>query len=447
MKKKGKILVVDDNSGIRSALKILLPACFEQVSLIPSPATIVSELETFRPDVVLLDMNFNTEINTGHEGLYWTGEIKKMAPSVEVVLFTAYADIQLAVEGMKRGAFDFIVKPWDNEKLIETLSQARDKAGKAVKKTKAPDEASPGRPEMFWGSSPAMTAIKKTVDKIASTDATVLITGENGTGKDVLAREIHARSLRRDRPMVAVDAGAITETLFESELFGHVKGAFTDAHADHVGKFEQADGGTLFLDEIGNIPLHLQAKLLRVIQNRSVVRVGDTVARPVDIRLICATNMNLEQLVKEGRFREDLYYRINTLHLELPPLRERKEDIVPLAELFTAGFAQKYHRPIAGIDEKAGDLLKAHRWAGNIRELQNCIEKAVILSEGETLTGEDIRPDMSVAASAPAEDFAAGEEKMVRDAMNRCNGNISAAAKLLGISRPTMYAKLKKYGL
>ncbi|MBO6097339.1 MAG: sigma-54-dependent Fis family transcriptional regulator, partial [Bacteroidales bacterium] len=256
--KRGKILIVDDNAGIRRALEILLPLHFAEVKTLPSPATLVSTLEQFRPDVVLLDMNFNTSINTGNEGLYWAGEIKKMVPEVEVVLFTAYADIQLAVEGMKRGAFDFLVKPWDNDKLIEVLTAARDKARKAMGRDASACHAERSGESMFWGSSSAMAAIRKTLDKIAPTDATVLITGENGTGKDVLAREIHAHSLRSGKPMVAVDAGAITETLFESELFGHVKGAFTDAHTDHVGKFEQADGSTLFLDEIGNIPLHLQ---------------------------------------------------------------------------------------------------------------------------------------------------------------------------------------------
>ena len=396
--KIGKILVVDDNLGIRRALEILLPVHFAEVKSIPSPATLVSSLEHFRPDVVLLDMNFNTSINTGNEGLYWAGEIKKLAPDVEVVLFTAYADIALAVEGMKRGAFDFLVKPWENEKLIEVLTAALNKA----RKTMGRDARSvsgmtganvipglTGNP-MFWGASQPMAAIRKTLDKIAPTDATVLITGENGTGKDVLAREIHAHSLRSGKPMVAVDAGAIPETLFESELFGHVKGAFTDAHTDHTGKFEQADGGTLFLDEIGNIPLHLQAKLLRAIQNRSIVRVGGTEARPVDIRLICATNMDLEALVGQGRFREDLYYRINTVHIALPALRDRQEDIVPLAELFLQRFAEKYHRPLTGIAPEAADLLKEQRWSGNIRELQNCIEKAVILSEGTRLTEKDL---------------------------------------------------------
>ena len=447
--KKGKILIVDDNAGIRQALKILLPMHFAEVETLPSPVTLVNTLERFRPDVVLLDMNFNTDINTGNEGLYWAGEIKKMMPEVEVVLFTAYADIALAVEGMKRGAFDFIVKPWDNEKLVATLTAARDKARKAMGRDarKEEEKAAP----MYWGSSRAMAVIQKTVDKIAPTDATVLITGENGTGKDVLAREIHARSLRNEKPMVAVDAGAITETLFESELFGHVKGAFTDAHTDHIGKFEQADGGTLFLDEIGNIPLHLQAKLLRVIQNRSVVRVGGSQAIPVNIRLICATNMDLEQLVREGRFREDLYYRINTVHIALPALRERREDIVPLAQLFLERFAEKYHRPLIGLDESAKMVLESGRWSGNIRELQNCIEKAVILSEGTTLTAKDIQLEQAKAGTPAAgtlkEVNDAEEERLVREAVLRSNGNISAAAKMLGVSRPTLYAKMKKYGL
>ena len=498
--KRGKILIVDDNPGIRRALEILLPMHFAEVKTIPSPATLVSSLEQFRPDVVLLDMNFNTSINTGNEGLYWAGEIKKMLPEVEVVLFTAYADIQLAVEGMKRGAFDFIVKPWDNEKLVATLTAARDKARKAMGRDArsgsgmtgcvipgAANDVIPGATNgvipgetngvipgatngvipgltgnlMFWGTSKPMSAIRKTVEKIAPTDATVLITGENGTGKDVLAREIHALSLRNGKPMVAVDAGAITETLFESELFGHVKGAFTDAHTDHVGKFEQADGSTLFLDEIGNIPLHLQAKLLRVIQNRSVVRVGGSQAIPVDIRLICATNMNLEQLVREGRFREDLYYRINTVHIALPSLRERREDIVPLAERFIGQFAEKYHRSVSGLDDSAAAVLESGYWNGNIRELQNCIEKAVILSDGDMLTAKDI----DARSGSGMTDFVRSgsgvipgptgnplrdtpdEERLVREAIERSKGNISAAAKALGVSRPTLYAKMKKYGL
>ena len=454
--KVGKILIVDDNAGIRKTLEILLPMYFAEVKTLPSPASLVTVLEQYRPDVVLLDMNFNTSINTGNEGLYWTSELKKMAPNVEVVLFTAYADIQLAVEGMKRGAFDFIVKPWKNEKLIEVLTAARDKARKALQRdarTKSVATAmgpTPPRTQMFWGTSAVMATIQKTLSKIAPTDATVLITGENGTGKDILAQEIHAHSLRNGKPMVAVDAGAITETLFESELFGHVKGAFTDAHTDHAGKFEQAEGSTLFLDEIGNIPLHLQAKLLRAIQNRSIVRVGGTETKPVNIRLICATNMDLEALVKEGRFREDLYYRINTVHIALPPLRERREDIIPLAEMFLEHYAEKYHRPLIGLDESAAQILKNYHWGGNIRELQNCMEKAVILSDGTTLSAKDIQLEQSVTFKSAGTIKAiseADEERLVRDAMTRTGGNISAAAKLLGVSRPTLYTKLKKYGL
>ena len=435
--KIGKILVVDDNLGIRRALEILLPLHFAEVKTIPSPSTLVSTLEQFRPDVVLLDMNFYTSINTGNEGLYWAGELKKMVPEVEVVLFTAYADIALAVEGMKRGAFDFIVKPWDNDKLIEVLKAARDKALKAMGRDSSAKglrtaEYGPSchsersEESMFWGSSKPMAAIRKTLDKIAPTD-----------------------SLRSEKPMVAVDAGAITETLFESELFGHVKGAFTDAHTDHIGKFEQADGGTLFLDEIGNIPLHLQAKLLRAIQNRSIVRVGGNEAKPINIRLICATNMDLEQLVREGRFREDLYYRINTVHINLPPLRERKEDIVPLAQMFLERFAEKYHRPLTGIAPDAAAMLTEGRWSGNIRELQNCIEKAVILSDGNELTAKDIQLEQAakpIGTTIKAVNEAE-EERLVREAMDRTEGNISAAAKMLGVSRPTLYAKLKKYGL
>lgn len=441
---KGKILVVDDNAGIRTALKILLPPHFGQVELISSPKFLVSKLETFKPDVVLLDMNFVADTMSGNEGLYWTGEIKKISPDTEVVLFTAYADIQLAVEGMRRGAFDFIVKPWENEKLIKTLTSARDKVMKAYSKAGASE------PAMYWGDSGQMEVIRRNITKIAPTDATVLITGENGTGKDVLAREIHSRSLRSRKPMVAVDAGAIAETLFESELFGHVKGSFTGAFADHAGKFEQADGSTLFLDEIGNIPLHLQAKLLRALQDRSVTRVGDTKEIPVDIRLICATNMNLEKLVQEGRFREDLYYRINTVHLHLPALRERPGDIVPLAEMFIKKYSQKYHRNVTGLSDEAARSLSSHSWSGNIRELQNCIEKAVILAEGDVLKAADIRHETSHGAglpSASAETLDQAEERIIRETMARCSGNLSMVAKELNISRPTLYSKLKKYNI
>ena len=448
-KSKAKILVVDDNNGIRAALGLLLPMHFAQVELIPSPKELVSRLADSRPDVVLLDMNFHTDINTGNEGLYWLSEIKKRCEDVEVVLFTAYADIQLAVEGMKRGAFDFIVKPWDNEKLIDILKAAYANRSKEAREASAMPASSV---RMYWGNGSAMTAIRRTVEKISLTDASVLITGENGTGKDVLAGEIHRRSDRALKPMVCVDAGALTETLFESELFGHVKGAFTDAHADHIGKFEQADGGTLFLDEIGNIPLHLQAKLLRAIQNKTITRVGDTKAIPVDIRLICATNKNLEQMVKDGEFREDLYYRINTMHLHLPALRDRTDEIVPLAEMFIEKYAEKYRRQVSGLTPEAEELLKGQYWSGNIRELQNCIEKAVILSDGDILGINDLELQQSKTAAesvvvSAVDTLEETEEKAIRAAMGRFGGNLSMVAKSLNISRPTLYAKLKKYNI
>ena len=454
---KGKILVVDDNAGIRGALKVLLPMHFEQVELISSPKELMGKVQQMGPNAVLLDMNFHTDINTGNEGLFWLAELKKASPEIEVVLFTAYADIQLAVEGMKRGAFDFIVKPWDNEKLVEILA-------KAVKKNQG--EGSKGRKQesflpdrMIWGTSSAMQGIRRTVEKIAPTDATVLITGENGTGKDVLAGEIHRMSSRSARPMVSVDLGAITESLFESELFGHVKGAFTDAHADHTGKFEQANGGTLFLDEIGNIPLHLQAKLLRVLQNRCITKVGDTRQIPIDIRLICATNMDIAQMIRDGRFREDLYYRINTMHLMLPPLRERTDEIKELVLSFMHTYAEKYGRNVKSIDQQVLDSLRLYRWSGNIRELKNTIEKAVIMSDGDTLTMDDLQlsipsGDQQSADGQPkpameycGETLEMQEEKTIRAAMEKCGGNLSLVAKTLNISRPTLYSKLKKYGI
>ena len=450
-KQKGKILVVDDNAGIRGALKILLPMHFTEVELISTPKELVSKVQEFKPQVLLLDMNFHTDINTGNEGLYWLSEVKQKFPAVEVVLFTAYADIQLAVEGMKRGAFDFVVKPWDNEKLVEILGKAVQKALKEQKPQAENISLLPDK--MIWGQTPQMMHIQKTLQKIAPTDATVLITGENGTGKDVLAGEIHRLSARNCSKMVSVDVGALTESLFESELFGHVKGAFTDAHADHIGKFEQANGGTLFLDEIGNIPLHLQAKLLRVLQNRCITRVGDTKQIPIDIRLICATNMDLEQMIRDGKFREDLYYRINTMHISLPPLRERADEIKGLATSFMERYANKYRRNVTQIDSRALAALKLHRWSGNIRELKNTIEKAVIMSEGECLTLQDLQLCIPVhevpqqANEYNGETLEMQEERTIRAAMEKCGGNLSLVAKTLNISRPTLYAKLKKYDI
>lgn len=441
-------MAVDDNAGIRSALKILLNSHFAAVELISSPKELVSRIVDFCPDAVLLDMNFTSEINTGNEGLFWLSEIKHRFPEIQVVLFTAYADVGLAVEGMKRGAFDFIVKPWDNDRLVSVLDSA-------CSHREHPSGMIVGRPrkedKIFWGTSPEMERIRKTIGKIAPTDASVLITGENGTGKDMIAKEICRLSDRSSRPFVAVDLGAVTETLFESELFGHVKGAFTDAIADRQGKFEQASTGTLFLDEIGNIPTHLQARLLRALQNRTITRVGDNRLIPVDIRLICATNRDIPSMVRDGLFREDLYYRINTVHIHIPPLRERRDEILPLASLFIDRFAERYHRPVCGLSQAASDLLLNHSWPGNVRELQNCIETAVIMSEGPVLMTSDIEFAQVHPADGPATEgectLEMAEEQTIRAALKRFNGNLSMVAKSLDISRPTLYSKLKKYNI
>ncbi len=444
LKTKAKILVVDDNEGIRKALKLLLPMHFTEVELLSSPKELPSRLYEFKPDAVLLDMNFNNAFNNGNEGLYWLGEIKSSYPETAVVLFTAYADIALAVEGMKRGASDFIVKPFDNDKLVATLKTAVGRKRQAGRQTET--DESPG---MRWGEGPAMKAVRKLVERIGPTDASVLITGENGTGKDLLAWEIRNHSSRKSAPMVCVDLGAVTETLFESELFGHVKGAFTDAKTDHPGKFEQANGGTIFLDEIGNIPLHLQAKLLRVLQNRCITRVGGSESIPVDIRLICATNMDLPAMIEDGRFREDLYYRINTAEIHLPPLRERRDEILPLAERFLSEFSERYVREATDFSDEAKKGLLARRWNGNIRELRNIVEKAVIVSEGPVVGIEDLGLPREVQAAEdnPSATLEQVEEQAIRDALKKCGGNLSLVAKMLHISRPTLYNKLKKYGL
>lgn len=440
--------MVDDNLGVLSAVKLLLKNHFERIVTLPSPITLLSVLKKEEAGVVLLDMNFSGGLNTGNEGLYWLHEIKKVRPSLPVVLFTAYADIDLAVRGIKEGAADFIVKPWDNARLIETLTAACSPAAKGGRNA-AP---APGAPAMYWGESPAMRQLRTLTEKVAQTDANILITGENGTGKEMLAREIHALSARSRKDMVAVDMGAVTESLFESELFGHVKGSFTDAHADRAGKFEAAHEGTLFLDEIGNLPYHLQSKLLTAIQSRSVVRVGSNNRIPVDIRLICATNCNLEQMVVQGKFREDLLYRINTIHIEIPPLRERREDIVPLARCFTGRFCKQYGKGVLTLSASACEKLAAYPWYGNIRELEHAVEKAVIISEGEQLDGDCFHLPRKVQAPVGAPEAAAStleemERQMIRKAIERCGGNLSAVAAQLGITRQTLYNKMKKHGL
>ena len=445
MAKPRTILIIDDNRGVLSALKLLLKGTFEHIIALPSPVTLPSVLRMENPDVVLLDMNFTDALNSGNEGLYWLHEIKRMHPSLPVVLFTAYGDIDLAVRGIKEGATDFVVKPWDNAKLVETLKNACSSASRRDKKK---EERTPSA--MYWGASAPMRELRAIVEKVATTDANVLITGENGTGKEMLAREIHALSNRFRRDMVTVDMGAVTETLFESELFGHKKGAFTDAHTDRAGKFEAAHESTIFLDEIGNLPYHLQSKLLTVLQSRSVVRVGTNHPIPVDVRLICATNANLDERVAQGKFREDLLYRINTIHLEIPPLRERKEDIIPLAELFIERFARQYNKGAMTLSEDARQKLKEHPWYGNIRELEHAVEKAVIISEDVTISYTLFhfpKKSLSPARESEAETLEEMELVMIRKAIDKHEGNLSAVAAQLGITRQTLYNKMKKYGL
>lgn len=393
--KKGNILIVDDNKNVLSALRILLSDYFENIVLLTSPNTLMSELWDKNPDVVLLDMNFSAGINSGNEGLFWLSEIKKADEELPVVLFTAYADIDLAVKALKGGATDFVVKPWDNAKLLATLQsayslrQSRKEVKKLREKQSVLNRDIQKEEDICWGKSPAMQRLLTMIKKVAVTDANVLITGENGTGKELIAKMIHRYSPRAAETLISVDMGAVTETLFESELFGHVKGAFTDAKADRSGKFEAADGGSLFLDEIGNLSYPLQAKLLSALQTRHITRVGSNKSISVDIRLISATNKNLFKSVKEGEFREDLLYRINTIHLEVPPLRERREDIPQLADFFLRRLARKYGKSDLKLGEKTLCKLESYAWPGNVRELEHAIEKAVILSDNQELQPND----------------------------------------------------------
>ncbi len=449
IKKQGTILIVDDNRNILTTVRMLLEPVFANIITIANPNSIPAKLREEHPDVVLLDMNFSSGINSGNEGLFWLREIKSLSPKTEVVLFTAYADIQLAVTGIKEGAADFIVKPFDNGKMISTLTEARDK-NKAADKAADKLGGKNAQGLMYWGESEVMTDLRHVVEKVAATDANILITGENGTGKEVLANEIHRLSARSGKKMLPVDMGAISETLFESELFGHVKGAFTDAKVDKPGKFELADGSTIFLDEIGNLSYSLQAKLLTALQRRSIVRVGGSTQIPVDVRLVCATNRNLQQMVNDGEFREDLLYRINTIHLKLPALRQRKADIVPLANRFLRQYGDIYNKTNLRFSDEAERKLTSLPWYGNIRELQHTIEKAVILSDGGMISAEDIDGGNQTRREKPLEEVQTLDEmesRMIEKTIKECEGNLSVVAARLGISRQTLYNKIKRYGL
>jgi len=452
--KNGSILIVDDNKNVLSALRILLNNYFEEVHLLSSPNMLVSTLREKNSDIVLL-MNYSAGINTGNEGLYWLSEIKKTDSELPVVLFTAYADIELAVKALKEGASDFVVKPWDNAKLLATLQsalalrQSRKEVQKLKEKQNVLNSELNKENDVCWGKSEIMQNLLSIIEKVARTDANVLITGENGTGKEVIARKIHSMSLRSAETLVSVDMGAITETLFESELFGHVKGAFTDARADRAGKFEAADKGTLFLDEIGNLSYTLQAKLLTALQSRQIVRVGSNKPIAVDIRLISATNRNLFESVTNNEFREDLLYRINTIQIEVPPLRNRKEDISLLAAFFLERFSKKYNKPGLHLSDSAIAKLESYSWPGNVRELQHAIEKAIILSDGTELQPSDFymrdtNDQQAIIESITLDEM---EKILIEKALKKYDGNISAIATELGITRPTLYNKMKKYGL
>ena len=447
MAKAGKLLIVDDNRNILSAVKLLTESIFAEVTTLPSPNSLISTIHTFAPDVILLDMNFHAGINSGNEGLYWLREVLSKYPETKVVLFTAYADIELAVKAMKEGAFDFVVKPWDNAKLVATLQNAYKATKEKVKKNANSTPTSDNRVEMYWGESAEMKRIRKMVEHVAITDANILITGENGTGKEMLAREIHRQSMRCHKPMVALDMGAIPESLFESELFGHKKGAFTDAHTDREGKFLTANGSTLFMDEIGNLPLHLQVKMLSALQNRAVTPLGTNESKPTDIRLISATNCDLNDAVANGKFRQDLLFRINTIHIHIPPLRNRREDIVPLAEIFIEHYCKKYNKSGLLLAMETAEKLKAHSWEGNIRELQNTIEKAVIMCEGNIIKPEILEVRIAQRTITEAQTLEEMERQLIGNAIEQCGGNLSQVAQQLGITRQTLYNKIKRYGL
>jgi len=453
---KGTILIVDDNKSVISALEMMLQYEVEKLISISSPKRIHEVLDQHEVDIVLLDMNFQAGINSGNEGLFWMKEILRYDNNISVVMITAYGDVELAVRALREGAIDFILKPWDNQKLLATLNAAwklrssRQEAlflkndNQFLKK-----EIKRGEEKIVLGASPTMINVMNIVRKVAATDANVLITGENGTGKELVAREIHNQSKRSNELMVGVDMGSIIETLFESEMFGHVKGAFTDAKEDRSGKFEIAHKGTLFLDEIGNLSLQSQAKLLSALQNRYIVRVGSNRQIPIDIRLICATNCILPSRVSEGLFREDLLYRINTIQIEVPPLRDRVDDITVLAFHFLKIYCEKYNKPGKKINTQALEKLANYQWPGNIRELQHSIEKAVILSDSPVLGPADF--SFSVISKGSVESSNSTleemEKKLISESIEKHDNNLSIVAAKLGITRQTLYNKIKKYDL
>lgn len=452
--KEGRVLIVDDNKSVLNALRIFLKFEFLEVITLSSPKTLISELESRDIDLVLLDMNFKAGECSGNEGMYWLREIKKHRKDVEVVMFTAYGDIETAVKATHEGAADFILKPWENEKLLATLKAALKlrrsnlKVGNLIKREQELKTEMNRDDRLIIGISPAMQKTLDLVKKVAGTDANIMITGENGTGKELIAKEIHRLSERHNELLVSVDLGSMSESLFESEMFGHTRGSFTDAREDRTGKIMLAHKGTLLLDEIGNLPLQLQAKLLNVLQNRVVIPVGSNKEFPVDVRLISTTNKNLLQMIREQTFRQDLLYRINTIQIELPPLRQRVEDIEILANFFAGKYCMKYKKECLKFQEKTLDLLKNYQWPGNIRELQHTIEKAVILCDGDCLSPGDLYLNqvhhIHTAETLTLEEM---EKQMIVKELKKQNQSLSLAASNLGISRTTLYKKMKKYGI
>jgi two-component system response regulator HydG len=456
-RKSGRVLVVDDNEDILSAARLLLKQHLAVVQTEKDPERIPVLMKTETYDVILLDMNFAKGATSGQEGFQWLGRILAIDPRAVVILITAYGDVGMAVRAIKEGATDFILKPWQNEKLLATLSAAlslrrsRDEASTLRDRQErlGADLDRPFRDAI--GQSPAMLEVFAAIEKVARTDANVLLLGENGTGKELAAREIHRRSPRHREIFVGVDMGAIAETLFESELFGHVKGAFTDARDDRAGRFEVASGGTLFLDEIGNLSLPLQAKLLTVLESRQVFRVGSSRPIPIDVRLICATNLPIHHMVAENRFRQDLLYRINTVEVPLPPLRERTGDIPLLVDHFMAVYCRKYNKSLKKVGAAGLRKLEGYHWPGNVRELQHAIERAVIMSEAQVLQADDFFLSAVPAGGAAAPPETASLDEMERLQISRVlkkhGGNVSRAARELGISRAALYRRMEKHGL
>src|SRR5215831_2199470 len=448
---KYSILAIDDDPDVLTAVRLLLKPEVKEIATEKNPENIPALLSKQAFDLVLLDMNFKASINTGNEGIFWLKRIKELQPALAVIMITAYGGIDLAVRSLKEGASDFIVKPWNNEKLLSTIDEAVKSKGAAKTRSSLPVNDSVIGKELL-GSSEVMQDIFHKIEKIAPTDANVLILGENGTGKDLIAKAIHERSLRANKPFIKVDVGALTETLFESELFGHKKGAFTDAKEDRIGRFESANGGTLFLDEIGNISLTQQAKLLTVLQNRQVTRIGSNEIIPIDIRLICATNVSLAELGNESRFRKDLIYRINTVEITMPPLRKRGPDIILLARHFARLYSNKYMKPAPEFDKKAAEKLLNYNYPGNVRELQYTIERAVIMADENVLQAKDLifspLETPSVSENEPAElKLSAIEKNTILKVIEKHNGNITKAARELGLTRTALYRRLSKYDI